>query len=64
MWNVRFNGTLIGRFSDSESATMSKQLESATRNGTGIVFRGRIDGTGDEVTAYWTPGCPISFEKV
>ncbi|ERI86350.1 hypothetical protein O4C45_07500 [Bifidobacterium breve] len=50
-WNIRFNDELIGPFDDAETQG-------------GVVFSGKLADSGNDVTAYWTPGCPISFEQI
>ena len=63
-WNIRFNDELIGPFDDAETQAISQKLTTTTRTQGGVVFSGKLADSGNDVTAYWTPGCPISFEQI
>jgi hypothetical protein len=62
-WNIRFNDELIGPFDDAETQAISQKLTTSTRTQGGVVFSGKLADSGNDVTAYWTPGCPSASNR-
>lgn len=63
-WYVHFNGHRLGPVSEAEFKEMADTLATVVRDGKhhGLAFT--LLEKGHDVVCFWTPGSPISFEKV